>query len=153
MLRKLFRALLPVEKELTPIQEAVALLEKNRRVKGIIHGNIRTIRPLYSNIAAYSKALDKFIYAVDNNNHYVPDAVEPAKVDWSTFYTNEQGYFISVEEYHERFVDKAIKVLRLYEEIDSREDKNGFAQTISYQALYLVDNLIMLSRAFDVMES
>ena len=143
MLRKIFRAMLPVKKELTPIQEAVVLLENNRRVKGIIHGNIRTIRPLYSNIAAYSKALDKFIYAVDNNSHYVPDVVEPAKVDWSTFYTNEQGYFISVEEYHVRFVEKAIKVLRLYEEIDSREDKNGFAQAISYQALHLVDNLIM----------
>ena len=153
VLKGLFARFFSKEAELSPIEESIERFKKHYRLDRSIYRDIREIQVLYPTITDYTKELEKLVYAFIEHKHYNGQIGEITLIKRRNFYTDQQGFFVSPQDYHVRFINLATEVLTYYHAAENADHQDGLTQSNLYRALPLINNLILLSQTLEVLEA
>ena len=132
---------------LTPYEEAI------RRLKAVgvpsvdVYRDIRSIETVFPTIDLYLEEIERIIKCLENDSFYKPKSpFVVGHVRRQSFYLTREGMYLDVEEVHQRFVNRAIYLLSLYERRELEPNKSGLLQSNLHRAVTLINNLMDLSQ-------
>lgn len=132
---------------LTPYEEAI------RRLKAVgvpsvdIYRDIRSIETVFPTIDLYLEEIERIIKCLENDSFYKPKSpFVVGCVRRQSFYLTKEGMYLDVEETHQRFINRAIYLLSLYERRELEPNKSGLLQSNLHRAVTLINNLMDLSQ-------
>ncbi len=132
---------------LTPYEEAIRRF-KAMDVPGVnVYRDIRSIETVFPTIDLYIAEIERIIKCLENDRFYKPkQPFVVARIKRQSFYLTQEGMYLDVEETHQRFINRAIHLLSLYERRELEPNQSGLLQSNLHRAVTLINNLMDLSQ-------
>ena len=132
---------------LTPYEEAIRRF-KAMDVPGVnVYRDIRSIETVFPTIDLYIAEIERIIKCLENDRFYKPkQPFVVARIRRQSFYLTQEGMYLDVEETHQRFINRTIHLLSLYERRELEPNQSGLLQSNLHRAVTLINNLMDLSQ-------
>ena len=112
-----------------------------------VYRDIRSIETVFPTIDLYIAEIERIIKCLENDRFYKPkQPFVVARIKRQSFYLTQEGMYLDVEETHQRFINRAIHLLSLYERRELEPNQSGLLQSNLHRAVTLINNLMDLSQ-------
>ncbi len=132
---------------LTPYEEAIRRFKAMDVPSVNVYRDIRSIETVFPTIDLYIAEIERIIKCLENDRFYKPkQPFVVARIKRQSFYLTQEGMYLDVEETHQRFINRAIHLLSLYERRELEPNQSGLLQSNLHRAVTLINNLMDLSQ-------
>lgn len=151
MLKRILHKLIQVS-TVSPYQEAIYRYRQMERHGLRVYQDISPVETAFPTIDLYLQELEKGLRCLDDGTEvlYRPyQAIDSHLLMKSEFFLTSTGHYLDVAQYHERFIDLAVRFLARYEEKENNLNKSGLLQANLHRLTPVVNNLFTLSEALN----